>query len=69
MISLIMAALGLLGLFFLGRWLFALVLDTLLVPDWRREDFELDNCGCVRPGSVEHEKQLEGRGGDAAERL
>jgi hypothetical protein len=62
MISLSMAALGVLLLFFLGRWLFALVLEVLLVPDWRREDFELENCGCVRPGSVEHEMQTEGRG-------
>lgn len=62
MISLIMAALGLLALFFLGRWLFALVLETLLVPDWRREDFELHEF-------TDWKREQEGRSGDAAERL
>ena len=50
----------------------ALTVWNMVLPprrDFSADDFELDNCGCVRPGSVEHEKQLEGRGGDAAERL
>lgn len=55
MISLIMAALGLLVLFFLGRWLFALVLEVLLVPDRRREDFELRDF-------TEWKREQEGRG-------
>ena len=59
MIPWIMAALGLLALFFLGRWLFALVLETLLVPDWRREDFELREF-------TEWKSEQEGRSGDSA---
>lgn len=56
------AAVALLSLFVAARWVCVCVLDALLVPDRRAEDFELENCGCVRPGSVEHEMQLEGRG-------